>query len=360
MSEDSKDQATRAPRRRRGARLTAVASAAAVAVAGGAFWLSGGYEAWSGDGSALAGACEGDLAADRVRALLPDTALTASSALRQDGWYCSVSGPGGAGGDARIEIRVRNAEEPFGPDGAIEPGETAVPLGGGRTGSFSYGPDDAAGAARGRVVLLLDCGTQSGDGLLAVADARLTGERTFEDGAVRARLVSALADTASARARRTGCDTGDQSARPVRDVAAPVVDARRPLAKASGTCRGVVDAATARRWGAGTVAETAAEPAPVERCVLGSGLGTPLYTFKASYGPYGEAALSGDALPVNGEADSPKGHYRMTAKCPGADGTGVYEIVPDDGLALDHASLRTALKSFANTSATLHTCLPPA
>ncbi|CAL9442903.1 MULTISPECIES: hypothetical protein [unclassified Streptomyces] len=360
MSEDSTNQATRAPRRRR-ARLAAVASAAVVAVAGGAFWLSGGYEAWSGDGTALAGACEGDLAADRVRALLPDAALTASSELRQDGWYCSVSASGGAGGDgARIEIQVRDAKEPLDPGAPVDPGENAVPLGGGWTGTFSYGPDDAAGAARGRAVLLLDCGDQSGDGLLAVADARLAGGRGFKDGAARTRLVSALADTATAHARRNGCDTGDQARKAVGDVPAPAVDARRPLAKAAGTCRGVVDAATARRWGAGTVAETATDPAPVERCVLGSGLGTPLYTFKASYGPYGEAALEGGALPANGEADSPKGHYRLTAKCPGADGTGVYEIVPDDGLALDHASLRTALKAFANTSATLHTCHPPA
>lgn len=360
MSEDSRNQANPAPRRRRGARLTAVASAAAVVVAGGAFWLSGGYDAWSGTGTALEGACEGDLAAGRVRALLPDSGLTASSELRQDGWYCSVSVPDGAGGDAGVEMRIRNAEEPFGPDASIAPGEGAVPLGGGWTGSFSYGDEDTGGS-RGRVVLLLDCGAESGDGLLATADGRLVGGRSFEDGAARARLVSALADTALSYARRTGCDVAGDTGR-VPEVAAPVVDARRPLAKASGTCRGVVDAATARRWGAGAVAETAAQPAPVERCVLGSGLGTPLYTFTASYGPYGEAALSGDggALPAAGKAVSPKGHYRMTAKCPGADGTGVYEITPDDGLALDHASLREALGSFAVASAALHHCRPPA
>lgn len=373
MNEDSRDRTGRAPRRRRGVRLAAVASAAVAVVAGGAFWLSGGYDAWSGTGSALDGACEGDLAADRVRALLPDTGLTASSGLRQDGWYCSVSAPGGADG-AGFEVRMRNAEEPFGPDAAIDPGEGAVPLGGGWTGSFSYGvgganradgatPADGANrtdGARGRVVLLLDCGDESGDGLLAAADGRLAGGRSFEDGAARARLVSALTDTALSYARRTGCDAAGGTER-VREVAAPVVDARRPLAEASGTCRGIVDAATARRWGAGTAAETPAEPAPVERCVLGSGLGTPLYTFTASYGPYGEAALSGGggALPAGGAADSPSGHYRMSATCPGADGTGVYEIVPDDGLALDHASLRAALKSFAAASAALHHCQAP-
>ncbi|URM91080.1 hypothetical protein LUW75_15020 [Streptomyces sp. MRC013] len=353
MSEDDRD---RGPRRRRGARWAAVATAAAV-VAGGAFWLSGGYDAWSGGGPALDGACEGHLAADPVRALLPDSALSASSELRQDGWRCSVSAPGG---EAGVEVRVRNAAEPLGPGARADPGEGAVPLGGGWTGSFSYGA--GADAARGRAVLLLDCGDESGDGLLAVADGRLARGASFEDGAARTRLVSALADTARSYARRTGCTVGRAVEGTVRDVAVPVVDPRRPLARASGTCRGVVDAATARRWGAGTAAETPARPAPVERCVLGSGLGSPLYTFTASYGPYGETALSGrgGALPANGAARSPSGRYRLTAECPGADGTGVYEIVPDDGLALDHASLRTALKAFAAASAGLHHCRPPA
>ncbi|WP_010469792.1 hypothetical protein [Streptomyces somaliensis] len=354
MSEDSRGRGPRAPRRRRGARWAAVAAAVAV-VAGGAFWLSGGYGI-RGGGSALDGACEGDLAAGPVRALLPDAALTASSELRQDGWRCSVSAPGG---EAGVEVRIRNAGEPLGPGASADPGPVAVPLGGGWTGSFAYGDD--TDAARGRAVLLLDCGDESGDGLLAVADGRLADGASFEDGAARTRLVSALADTARSYARRTGCGTGRDAEGTVEDVAAPVVDARRPLSRASGTCRGVVDAATARRWGAGTVAETPARPAPVERCVLGSGLGTPLYTFTASYGPYGETALSdGGALPANGAAESPSGRYRLTAKCPGADGTGVYEIVPDDGLALDHASLRGALKSFAASSAALHRCGPPA
>ncbi|WP_374982819.1 hypothetical protein [Streptomyces fradiae] len=355
MSEDSRDQAAPAPRRRRGARPVAIASAVAAVAAGGAFWLSGGYD--GGSEAALDGACQGDLAAGRVRALLPGAALTASSELRPDGWYCTVSAGGGDG--AEVRIRVRNAGEPIGSDTSLDPGAVAVPLGGGWTGSFSYGDADT-GPARGRAVLLLDCGDDSGDGLLAVADARLAGERTFEDGADRARLVSALTDTARAHARRTGCDTGGDTAKPVEDVAAPAVDAKRPVARASGTCRGVVDAATARRWGAGTVAETAAEPAPVERCALGSALGAPLYTFTASYGPYGEAALAGDALPASGTAQSPAGHYRMQAECPGADGTGVYEIVPDDGLALDHASLRAALKTYASASAARHDCRPPA
>lgn len=103
-----------------------------------------------------------------MRALLPDAALSASSELRQDGWRCSVSAPGG---EAGVEVRVRNAAEPFGPGVSADPGQDAVPLGGGWTGSFSYGAD--ADTGRGRAVLLLDCGDESGDGLLAVADGRL-------------------------------------------------------------------------------------------------------------------------------------------------------------------------------------------
>ncbi len=51
----------------------------------------------------------------------------------------------------------------------------------------------------------------------------------------------------------------------------------------------------------------------------------------------------------------------MTARCPGAGGTAaVYDIAPDDGLALDHASLRSALQAFAARSADRHGCEPPA
>ncbi|KUH35512.1 MULTISPECIES: hypothetical protein [Streptomyces] len=360
MSKDSsKDQAAPSGRRR-GVRPVALASAAAVVLAGGAFWLSGGYDAWRGTDDALAGACDGHLADGPVRQLLPGVALTASAALQHDGWRCALTAADTTGnGGTRFEVRVRDAQEPFGPDGAVDPGDGAVPLGGGWTGSFAYGAPDEGGPARGRVVVLLDCGDETGDGLLAAADARLGSGTGFRDAGARARLATALTDTALSYARRTGCDAADPG--PVRDVAAPAAaDVRVPLGRASGTCAGVVDAATGRRWGAGTAAETAAEPAPVEHCTLGSVSGTPLYAFTASYGPYGEAVLSGgDALPALGKANAPEGHYRMTARCPGADGTAVYEIVPDDGLALDHVSLRTALKSFATASAERHACDAP-
>ncbi|WP_149179862.1 hypothetical protein [Streptomyces sp. TRM49041] len=355
MSKDSKDSKDQTPLlRRRGARLTAVASAAAVVVAGGTFWLSGGYEEWRGT-DPLSRSCQGDLAAEPVRELLPDVELTSSSELRQDGWFCSAETRDGKAG---LQIRIRNVGEPFGPDGAIDPGEHAVPLGGGWTGSFSY--DATATAAPARALVLLDCGDAPGDGLLAAADGRLGRGGTFSSAEARANLVRALTDTALSYARRTGCDA--QTADPLDKVPAPSTGGHQPLAKASGTCANVVDAATGRRWGAGAVVETPAEPAPVETCLLGSRLGTPLYTFTASYGPYGEAALSGpDAgLPAKDKADSPTGRYRMTARCPGADATAVYTIAPDDGLALDHASLRTALKSFATRSADRHACEPPA
>ncbi|MFB9388884.1 hypothetical protein ACFPM3_21720 [Streptomyces coeruleoprunus] len=350
--------------RRRGVRLTAVASAAVVVVAGGTFWMSGGYAAWRND-RALDSACDGDLAADRVRELLPGVELTSSSELQHDGWYCSASAAdeqrdGGAG----VEVRIRNADEPFGDvDGWIEPGDWATPLGNGWTGSFQYaaeGGGERPGEAR--VTLLLDCGEQSGDGLLAVADGRLKKGEDFRDAAVRARLTTVLTETATAYAKRTGCEV--KAGQAVKDLpAATTVRDHKPLDKASGTCAGVVDPATARRWGAGTVIETRAEPAPVERCTLGSRLGAPLYDFTASYGPYGERAQSSapaDVRAAKGAATSPTGRYRMTAECPGGGGTAVYDIAPDEGLVLDHKTLRTALAHFATKSATSHNCKPPA
>ncbi|WP_175409083.1 hypothetical protein [Streptomyces sp. TRM64462] len=370
MSKDSRD---RVPfRRRRGARLAAVATAAVIAaggVAGGIFWLSGGYDAWRND-QALDRACQGDLAAERVRELLPGVELTSSSELRQEGWFCSVTAAdAGRDGDASVEMGIRNAEEPLGQDASVAPGPGAVPLGSGWTGSFSYGTGAGSADAsdgrtdRARVVLLVDCGDQSGDGLLAWADGRLKRGEDFRDGGARARLAAVLADTATSYARRTGCEP--RSGQALKDVSAPAAgrEPHRPLAEASGTCAGVVDADTARRWGAATVIETAAEPGAVERCALGSRLGAPLYTFTASYGPYGELALSGargDVRAAKEAVPSPSGRYRMTAECPGAGGTAVFDVTPDEGLALDHASLRIGLQQFATASAKRHGCRPPA
>lgn len=360
-----KDQAAALPLgRRRGVRWASVATAAVVALAGATFWLSGGYDAWRDD-HALDQACEGDLAADEVRRLLPGVELTTSTGTRQEGWFCEVAAADEArDGDATVAVRIRHAESSVeSGDGFDDPGEGAVPLGGGWTGSFAYGE----GAEQAQVVLLLDCGTESGEGLLARADGRLKRGEDFRDAGARARLTTVLTETALSYARRTGCEP--ERGEHLTKVAAPVTDRKpQPLGKASGTCEGVIDAGTAQRWGAGTVIETPASgPTAVERCTLGSRLGAPLYAFTASYGPYGEKELSApsssEIRPAKdgAKSPSPSGRYRMTATCPGAGGTAVYDIVPGDGLAqaLDHGSLRAALKNFAEHSAQRHACDTP-
>lgn len=360
------DPATRTPiRRRRTTRVAALGTAAVAVLAGGTFWLSGGYEAWQSD-RALDSACDGDLAADAARGLLGGIELTATGGLGQDGWSCAVTAADEArDGAAEVTVRIRSADEPFDAAGPVDPGGAAVPLGEGWTGSFTYGGGgtgevDATRTDRARVVLLLDCGEEPGDGLLAWADGRLE-KGDFRDADARARLAGTLTETTLSYARRTGCapKPGDDLAK----VAAPVADRKpKPLGEASGTCGGVLDAATAREWGAGTALETPVSgPMAVERCTLGSRLGAPLYAFTASYGPYGASELTAppeDVRPAEDGAESPSGRYRMTAECPGGGGTAVYDVVPgeDLGRTVDHGSLKAALKRFAESSAGRHGC----
>ncbi|MFI1397421.1 hypothetical protein [Streptomyces sp. NPDC020681] len=347
--------------RRRKVRLTVIWTAAAVIVAGGFFWLSGGYDAWRND-MALDTVCDGDLAADRVRALFPDIELESSDSAQEDRTYCYVDAAD-EDGTAELTLSFRPVTDSA---TVFGPGEWSAPFGGGWTGSFSFDPDSRGNdREEARASLLLDCGKQPDDGLMATVNARL-GRGTFEDPAARTRLTAVLTETATAYARRTGCETWP--GKPVKDVGVSTTTwDYKPVSAASGTCAGVLDPTAARRWGVRTAVETAAAPAPIESCTLGGYQAVPLYEFSARYGPFGIRASRESDYDERGNGDSPSGAYSLIAECPGGQSTGAYQVrtLPKGdrsrfgAMTLDHKGLRAALQRFADRSAARHGCEKP-
>nr|WP_239144745.1 hypothetical protein [Streptomyces sp. SID14515] len=333
-------------------------------MAGGLFWVSGGYDSWRDD-RALDTACDGDLAAGAVRELFDGISLTSSGSW-SDRRYCTVSASDddtdtGLSLWAGHTERMTNLENSDGFD---------APLGHGWTGSFRFDPDsedpDEAGA-----VLLLSCGKESGHGRLMTVDADL-GRGGFDDPVARERLVAVLTETATAYTRRTGCEA--PAGGRVKDVG--VSTNRRdykPVAAATGSCAGVLDEKTAARWGVSTVREVTADPAPLENCDLGGLRGAFLYGLTASYGPsarYARMRLDdwrdSDAAARRGP-DALSGSYALAARCPGAGGTALFEVDTlgdEDNPKLaaplvDHRGLRAALQRFAERSAKKHGCEAP-
>ncbi|OKJ99696.1 hypothetical protein AMK26_27235 [Streptomyces sp. CB03234] len=335
-------------------RRTALWTAAVVTVAGGYFWLSGGYDAWRHD-RALDTVCEGDLAAEQVRALFPDVELRSHGGDDKDGdWYCeAATADVERDGRGRVSVEIDRAD---GSEPRSDGDGGAVPLGHGWTGLFDFGGDrDSTVVRTGVASVLVDCGKGSGDGLLATARARLARGGDFRDSAARVRLAAVLTETVTAYAERTGCDARTGS--PVKDVAVPVDRLAEPVARASGTCADLVDPATARAWDVRTVAEHPRTPAPVETCRLDGPDGTPLYHFTALYGPFARYEKPQSRTDTDGTP-------RLTAVCPGAGATALYtafpySAAPREGATPDPAGLRAALKRFADRSAAAHGCSAP-
>lgn len=348
---------------KRWVRRTAVWTVTAAVLAGGVFWVSGGYDAWRDD-RALDSACEGDLAAGAVRELFDDIHLT-SSARWGDRRHCTV-GASDDDTDAGLVLwsgrteRMTNLEDFGGFD---------APLGHGWTGSFRFAPDSDDPHKAG-AVLMLSCGKESGYGQLMTAEADL-GRSGFDDPVARERLVAVLTETASAYARRTGCaaPVGDR----VKDVGVSTARTdHKPVAAATGSCAGLLDGKTATRWGVRTVQEISTDPAPVENCVLGGPRGTSLYEFAAHYGPAAvwernrlDERRDGDSARAG--ADAPDAHYALTARCPGAGGTALFQVdtlLDEDDSdraapTVNHRELRAALQRFAERSAKTHGCEVP-
>ncbi|MCX4709397.1 hypothetical protein ABZ592_05815 [Streptomyces fimicarius] len=350
--------------RRRRVRRTAAWTVTAAVLAGGLFWVSGGYDSWRDD-RALDSACDGDLAAGAVRELFDGISLT-SSGRWSDRRRCTVSASDDDS-DIGLALWVGQTERMMDLENS---GGFDAPLGHGWTGSFRYNPDDED-PDEAAAVLLLSCGKESGHGRVMTVDANL-GWGAFDEPVARERLVAVLTETATAYTRRTGCaaPAGER----VKDVG--VSTNRRdykPVASATGSCAGVLDEKTAARWGVSTVQEITADPAPLEECVLGGLRGAFLYGFTASYGPsarYARMRLDewqDSAAAARRGPDALSGSYALGARCPGAGGSALFEVdtLGDEGNpklaapAVDHRGLRAALQRFAERSAKKHGCEAP-
>ncbi|MET7615891.1 hypothetical protein [Streptomyces sp. NPDC005408] len=352
--------------RRRSVRLTACWTAAAVVIAGFFFWLTGGYDAWRND-RALDTVCDGDVAAEQVRKLFPDVELESWDTARSGVRHCYLrAADEEKDGRAAVTLGIwRTSDSSV----SFEAGRFSAPLGHGWTGSFNYDPDVRSDDHdEAKATLLLDCGKEPRDGLLVTVDASL-GRGDFDEPAARTRLTAVLTGTAERYAKRTGCKA--PMGKPVKDVGVVTTTwDYKPLAKASGSCAGIVTPAEARRWGVQTAVEIAAAPAPIESCSLGGFKASGLYDFRAYYGPFAEEELSKGSYDSRDDdkADSPDGSYALSAECRGAQGTALFTVESlhdewDRGRAatvVDHKGLRAALKRFAERSAAWHGCGKPA
>ncbi|MGW7304883.1 hypothetical protein ACWGI1_04815 [Streptomyces sp. NPDC054835] len=350
---------------RRGRKLVAGLTAGAALVAGALFWASGGWDSWRHD-RALDSACDGDLAAGPLRELVAGAEVTAEIRRgRADSWWqCKVSGVDDEE-DGRIDLRVTVSRAG---DRALDIGaaRTDAPLGHGWTGGFAFDPDrDADDRGDATATLLLDCGGRRTDGVVAQLTAR-TDRLDLGRPEDRARLTAVLTGTATAYARRTGCAVVEGE--PVKRVGVSVTAwDYQPVGTVSGSCAGILDAATAARWGVRTAVETAPGPKPVEGCVLGGLRGAPLYEFTAAYGAglsWSEEERLEDRTDDR-KGDVPDGGYVLWAACPEGTKRAAYAVTVADRtdgpseLALDHPALRAALQRFADRSAKAHGCDAP-
>ncbi|WP_435058561.1 hypothetical protein [Streptomyces sp. bgisy060] len=296
----------------------------------------------------LLDSCGGSLAVDEANGFFAGAELESRGHTGEwvghDVEYCSVSARNDPdAGTLQVQLRPAAAHRASG--AAEYPG--AAPLGYGWNGSFAVrgGPEAA---------VLVDCAPLAGKGLLVlVGTAKDARELTREQIVAVARLTT---ETARRAAERFHCE-GVLGQRP--DEVDTTGEAKRPVAGAIETCRGVVSAADARTLGAVAVGEYRAGRSLTEECNVrlrqGGGL-----RINAYYGPSAQQEMYLDAR----YPGSVKGIVTRTHTCPGGLGTTYFKITPPllpdkqpvsfDGP--EREALNALLVSFAEASAARHGC----
>ncbi|MDV9172244.1 hypothetical protein R6V09_19290 [Streptomyces sp. W16] len=362
-------------------RVTALATAGALAVTGGFVWLNGMND------RELGRACGGMLSVDDIRAVLGDDHLDVKTGSRDGTDWCAVTA-GDRGAKVTVVDTTRIGTDtrrlsldavPFAQASAH--GMLSVPVGHGWSGLFAMDDTDAE-AGEATTTLTLTCGKASEKssaggkrikGLAVTVAADL--DTNLDDPATRPAYVRIATSTAAKAAKAYGCVThlGDRT---VRTVGLPVTeDEFEPLAKTSGTCAAVpttTDVTTAR--------ETARAGAPTETCLLADdGLGNDRYSLQADFGPYAaqlkagyeQERYSSDPTPADattGQLLDDKGYWG-SAECPAEGERAVFRVAltgesANSGdrrrpTAPELAYARRALRAFAEHSAKTHGCSAP-
>lgn len=318
-------------------------------VAGGTIWGFG--FKWDDSGDELGDSCRDSLAVGEARQFFPGAELEART--QTDEWVgheierCFVQGRGGTDGPVlRLQIRPAAA---YRVSGAAE-NASATPIGHGWNGSFAVRGRPEAG-------VLVDCASLPGKGLLVLTEATADVDE-LSDGQV---LQVARLATESARraADRFSCE-GALGQRPTQ------VDRTewqyRPVAQASGTCRGVATS-QATRLRITSVSEKPAGRALTESCSLKRGTAGH-FSLTAYYGPSAEQEMYLDGR----YPGSVKGAYMRSHACQGALGTAYFKLVrspksedgKQDGQARDDSpEARELLAAFAAASGNRHGCPLP-
>ncbi|MER6100523.1 hypothetical protein ABT154_32680 [Streptomyces sp. NPDC001728] len=328
------------------ARMTgvkALAAALAMAAAGSAVWF--GFAGGTATGDDLGDGCRGSLAVGEARTFFAGADLEVRGHTGEwvgyDTEWCSVTARGQASGPTlRLQIRPVAAHRA---SGAAEE-SSATPLGHGWDGSF-------VSRNRPEAAVLVDCAALPGKGLLILAEATAKTEDLTRTQLLQvARLATETARTAAGRfhcegplgTRPSGVDLSGW-----RDV---------PPARATGTCRDVVSAATAARLGVTAVSEKPAGRALTEACALRRGA-TTVADLTAYYGASAEQEMYLDGR----YPGSVRGATTRAPTCEGALGTAYVKLVGPSGGQGGPGDLRPAdvqelLGRFAATSTARHGC----
>lgn len=348
--------------------------------------------------SELAGACGGVFGVPEARALLGDgpygeDAVSGRTTGDLDGRgaslrsSCTVEGLHDVTLSASVDgVPARGHRHDL--DGMYPkvPGDLpAQPLGHGWNGLFSSG-ESLRGSPGGELVtaVLLDCRAKKDDLLVTVRAEpdRDDGAAPVDDPRERTRYARVATAAAAHADDHWGCGARTGKTPRDGDIALPVgAYDDVPLDDAKGTCAGIPGRgrSAARAWESARGRPGAASP--LETCVLGTTEPTAAvaYRFEALYGPYAQAARADHA--ENDYTDRRKnpataaagrlhdgGHW-ASATCPGSRERALFTVRPPyrDPLrhedrrsaaqrTKDRAWERAALKSFAQHSATTHTC----
>ncbi|WP_137988798.1 hypothetical protein [Streptomyces vilmorinianum] len=283
-------------------------------VAGGLIWGFG----LRGDGSGPVpeDTCRGALAVEEARGFFGGAELEfgghTAEWVGHETEYCAAWARGEQSGGVQLRLNIRPAAAHRASGAAEE--TSATPIGFGWNGSFVSGRRPEAG-------VLVDCAPLPGKGLLVLAEARKDTDE-LSDAQV---LQVARFATESARraAERFGCE-GPLGQRP------STVDRtewqERPVARAEGTCRGVVGSQDAARLRLTTVSEMPAGRALTERCTMDRAAKDRAtmrrFRLTAYYGPSAEQEMYLDGR----YPGSVKGAVTRSQPCKGGLGTAYFKF----------------------------------